>query len=226
MPWQCYTFRLVPSETLRPSNSNRACTRVADESYRFTGRHLSVYDRSKAEAHAVTERFIARGLRLVIAQPGLVYGPGDTSSVGTMFRRFLAGRLPPLPRGTAFAWAHVADVARGHILALERGRPGRNYFLAGPVHTLTDAIRLAESIVGIRGPRRTIPASVLRAASVLMGLVGRIVPLAPEYTAEGLRVLAGVTYLGSNGRARLELGWTPRPLAEGLRQTLAALQSL
>src|SRR5262249_46350556 len=57
--------------------------RVVDETYRFTGRHLSIYDATKAEAHRIAEDFITRGLPLVIVQPGVVYGPGDTSSVRT-----------------------------------------------------------------------------------------------------------------------------------------------
>ena len=44
--------------------------------------------------------------------------------------------------------------------------------------------------------------------------------------AESLRVLAGVTYLGSNAKARRELGYAPRPLKEGLRETLAHEMSL
>jgi nucleoside-diphosphate-sugar epimerase len=199
--------------------------RLVDETYQFTGQHLSVYDRTKAEAHAIAEREMAAGLPLVIVQPGLVYGPGDTSSVRTTLTKFLERRLPPLPRRTAFCWAHVADIARGHILAMERGKPGRNYFLAGPVHTLVDAMRLAEEITGIPAPKRTLSPTLLRAAAVLMGGFERILPVPPEFTAEGLRVLAGTTYIGSNQRAREELGWTVRPLREGLEETLDALRS-
>jgi nucleoside-diphosphate-sugar epimerase len=61
----------------------------------------------------------------------------------------------------------------------------------------------------------------MKAASALMGLVGAFVTLPPEYTVEGLRVLAGVTYLGSNAKARRELGYAPRSLEDGLRDTLA-----
>jgi hypothetical protein len=47
------------------------------------------------------------------------------------------------------------------------------------------------------------------------------VALPPTYTAEFLRVSAGVTYIGKNEKARLVLGFTPRPLAEGLHETIA-----
>ena len=193
---------------------------VVDETYRFTGSHITVYDETKAEAHRIAEAFIARGLPLVIVQPGLVYGPGDTSGVRTTLREFLRQKLPLLPRGTAFAWGHIEDVARGHVLAMERGTAGRNYFLAGPVHTFVEAIDLASAITGVPAPTLRVPPALLRGAAVCAGVVERFVSLPSAYTAEGLRVIAGVTYIGSNARARQELGWTARPLKDGLTETL------
>ena len=66
--------------------------RVVDESYRFQGRHLTIYDSTKAEAHHLAESFQRRGLPLVIVQPGVIYGPGDTSGVRTTFVDFLRRR--------------------------------------------------------------------------------------------------------------------------------------
>lgn len=194
--------------------------RVVDEDFRFTGRYLSVYERSKADAHRVAERFIADGLPLVIVQPGVIYGPGDTSGIRTTFRQFLARELPAIPRGTAFAWAHVDDVARGHILAMERGVPGRSYFLAGPVHTLVDAMDLAAEIAGLPPPRLKLPPRVVRGAARLLKPIDWLLPLPSALTPESLRVIGGVTYIGSNDRARRELGWQPRSLREGLTETL------
>ena len=193
--------------------------RVVDESYQFRGKFISVYEQTKAEAHEIARQEIARGLPLVIVQPGLVYGPGDTSSIGTTLRRFLTRTLPPLPAKTAFCWAHVEDIARGHVLAMERGEPG-SYFLSGEVATLVEAMALAERLTGIPAPRLTLPVAVVRAGAVLAGLAERIVSLPPELTPEGLRTLAGTTYLGTAARAERELGWTSRPLVDGLAETL------
>jgi nucleoside-diphosphate-sugar epimerase len=195
--------------------------RIVDETYRFAGPFMSVYEETKAAAHDIARDEIARGLPLVIVQPGLVYGPGDTSSVGTTLRRFLTRRLPPLPAKTAFCWAHVQDIAAGHTLAMERGTVGRNYFLAGPVATLVDTIKLASDLTGIPAPTVTLPPAVVKAGAALAGLAERLVNLPPEFTREGLRTLAGTTYVGTAARAHVELGWDPRPLADGLRETLA-----
>ena len=53
-----------------------------------------------------------------------------------------------------------------------------------------------------------------------MSVLEAIVPIPENYTAEGLRTIAGVTYLGDNAKARRELGYAPRPLREGLTETL------
>lgn len=95
---------------------------LVDEDHRFHGRYLSVYEATKADAHALAEEAAADGLPLVILQPGAIYGPGDRSDLMQSARAALRGRLPVVPRGTAYGWAHVEDVARGHLLALEWGR--------------------------------------------------------------------------------------------------------
>jgi len=194
--------------------------RAVDETYRFAGTHVSVYDQSKAEAHREAEGWIARGLPLVIVQPGLIYGPGDTSGVRTMFIEYLKRKMPLVPAKTAFAWGHVDDIARGHVLALEKGQPGRNYFVCGPVHTLEDALKMSAEITGIPAPRLRAGPGVLRTAAAAMTVIDKLVAVPPAYTAEGLRVIAGVTYIGTNARARQELGWTVRPLREGLTDLL------
>jgi nucleoside-diphosphate-sugar epimerase len=183
---------------------------------------LSEYDRTKWRAHYELAVPMARaGLPLVIVMPGAIYGPGDTSALRTLFVQYLQSKLAAVPARTAFCWAHVEDVARAHILAMERGRLGESYIVAGPAHSMIEALQIAERITGIKAPSLHPPPAVMKMASVLMGAVGALVTLPPELTAEGLRVLAGVTYFGSNAKARRELGYQPRSLEEGLRSTLA-----
>jgi nucleoside-diphosphate-sugar epimerase len=192
-----------------------------DESYRHNGPWLSVYDRTKWEAHyEVALPMMQQGLPLVIVQPGLVYGPGDKSPVRNTMVQYLKQRLPLVPRKTAFNWAHVEDTALGHILAMENAKPGESYIIAGSAHTLDEALDLAQNITGIRAPRFRASPALMKVLAAFMRIAGFLVPLPPAYTAEGLRVSAGSTYLGDNGKAHRELGFEVRPLKEGLRQTL------
>jgi nucleoside-diphosphate-sugar epimerase len=190
-----------------------------DESYHFVGRHLSLYDTTKAEAHRIARAQIAQGLPLVIVMPGLVYGPDDPSAVGTTLRQFLRGRMPVVPTGTAYSWAHVDDVADGHLLAMDRGAAGESYIIAGPTHTMLEAIRLAAEVAGRRAPV-PVPPTAVRALGPVTRLASRVLPLPAAYSPEGLRVAAGPTYIGSNAKARRELGYAPRPLAAGWSTTV------
>jgi N-acetylglutamate synthase-like GNAT family acetyltransferase len=201
---------------------------VGDESYRHDGRGpwLSEYDRTKWAAHyEVAIPMMRAGLPLVIVQPGVVYGPGDPSAIGTMLRQYLTRTLPAVPKGTAYCWAHVDDTARGHLLAMEKGRPGESYILAGPPHTLEEALEIAEAITGVRPPRLHLPGWVLRVAAAAAGLLESVVSLPETYSAETLRVSAGVTYLGSSEKAQRELGFSTRTLESGFRETLKEVAS-
>ena len=194
---------------------------LVNECYRHNGPWLSIYDRTKWQAHyEVALPMIQAGLPLVIVQPGLVYGPGDTSSVRETIVQYLRRKLPLVPRKTAFNWAHVEDTARGHILAMERGQAGGSYIIAGSAHTLEEALDLAQAITGIPAPKFRASPVLLKTLAALMGVVGSVVSRPASYTAEGLCVSAGSTYLGDNSKARRELGFQTRPLEEGLRQTL------
>lgn len=192
-----------------------------DERYHFTGCHLSVYDQTKADAHKVAEGFIAQGLPLVIVQPGLIYGPGDTGPSHDAIVQFLQRNLPLLPQQTAYSCAHVADVADAHIAAMDKGLPGENYFICGPTHTLIEGMKMVEQISGVPAPKFTAPPALLKGMAALIRVIEPFVALPPTYTAEYLRVTAGVTYIGKNDKAHRVLGFTPRPLAEGLRETIA-----
>jgi len=209
----------VYTSTLAVFSDTRGQT--VDESYRHHGPWLSEYDRTKWVAHyEVAEPMMRAGLPLIIVQPGLNYGPGDTSSLRETFIQYLKGRLPMLPTGTAFCWAHVEDTVRGHIQAMERGRVGEAYIIAGPAHTLVDAFEIAKGITGIAPPTVRPRAGMLKAMARVMGMVERILPVPELYAAETLRIMAGVTYLGTSAKAARELGFSARPLAEGLRETL------
>lgn len=194
---------------------------VPDETYRYEGPHLSQYDRTKWIAHyRVAQPKIEEGLPLTIVMPGLVYGPGDTSGMRTALVDLLRGRLPMTPARTAFCWAHVEDTARGHILAMEKGLPGETYIITGPRHTFEQSFDVAARLAKVRAPVMHPGPRTMRVMAQMMKTARRFVTLPPAMEPEALRVLAGTTYFGANDKAVRELGFTVRPLEEGLGQTL------
>lgn len=215
------TPRIVYTSTLAINSDTGG--ELVDEGYRFTGRHLSVYDETKAKAHEVAARFAADGLPVITVMPGLVYGPGDTSQTGRLLRRVIEGHRPRVPDGGALCWGYVDDIAAGHLLAMERGTPRESYMLAGPAASLATGFGLAAEIAGSRGPI-TVPTWAVKAMARAAEVAGRIVPLPSGYAAETLRASLA-TYVGNPAEAQQELGWSSRSLREGLTALIASMRT-
>ena len=197
--------------------------RVVDESYQAGGRLPSAYQRTKWKAHyEVALPMMRRGLPLVIAMPGAVYGPGDHGEPAHAIGSYLRGRLPVAPTRAAFCWAHVEDVTAGLLGAMEHGRPGEAYILGGPAHSLLEVLGRAGELAGKRPAPLPLPWwALLPAAWGAQGLALALPPL--RSAAERLRLGAGTTQLGSDAKARAELGFSARPLEAGLPDTVRSL---
>jgi hypothetical protein len=104
---------------------------------------------------------------------------------------------------------------------MERGQPGESYIIAGPVHTLAEALEIAEAITGIPASRMRLPALLMKAAAATAAVLETLIPLPETYRSETLRAAAGVSYIGDNRKARVALGYDPRALRDGLASTLA-----
>jgi nucleoside-diphosphate-sugar epimerase len=188
---------------------------VVDETYRRADAFTSYYDETKTLAHRVAEGFVAKGLPVVIAQPGQIYGPGDHSGIGAIFRRAAAGKLPVLTFGDlGLSFVHVADVASGIVALIDRGRPGEAYVLGGEMARLREAVRVVASLAGKPVPRFEVPPAVLRFAARLRPDVAEVVKSAD-----------GVTFWATDAKARTELGYAPRSLREGLVSYLSSSSS-
>ncbi|HYD52767.1 MAG TPA: NAD-dependent epimerase/dehydratase family protein [Gemmatimonadaceae bacterium] len=192
---------------------------LVDEHYRGETPLASPYERSKRRAHReVAEPLIAEGLPLVVTMPGIVYGPGDRSAMRDTFRQYLLGQLPMIPRNTSYCWAHVDDIVEAHVRAGLHGRAGEQYILAGPMYTFVEAFEIAERLTGIDAPGLRVAPGVLRMAAAMLGVVED--PPPPRWGQAARQPGWGVSQLGNDAKARRELGFDPRPLEEGLRETL------
>jgi nucleoside-diphosphate-sugar epimerase len=195
--------------------------RVVDESHVHNERYVSYYDETKHLAHKVARQMIEKGLPCVIVQPGGVYGPGDPSPQGNLINQFLAGRLPAMmfPE-TGINLVHRDDVADGIILALDSGRAGEQYVLGGEISTMGGLIETVARVTGKKAPRMTIPAVMIKASAPLGPVVGPMLGFGPNL-AEIIKAADRVTYWAKDDKARKELGYSPRPLEQGLRDTFA-----
>jgi len=197
--------------------------KVVDESYEHPGKEFtSYYEETKLGAHRIAKRMIADGLPGVIVQPGGVYGPGDTSQVADLLEQFLAGRLPLLPfPELGICLTHVEDIAGGILLALDKGALGETYVISGPVTTMREAIETVAAATGRKAPKHAMPVGLMKAMTPIGPLVGKVMGQPPNLR-ELISSADGVTFWASHEKASRELGYAPRGLEEGLRQTLEA----
>jgi nucleoside-diphosphate-sugar epimerase len=197
---------------------------VVDESYEHPGKEFtSYYEQTKYEAHQIARRLIAEnGLPCVIVQPGGVYGPDDHSAIGHQINQFLAGRMPMIAfPDLGMNMVHVEDVADGILLALDRGRPGEAYVLGGQITTMRELIDTVGRVADRKPPKRALPTPVLKAMTPIGGLVGKVMGQPPNLR-ELISSADGVTFWARHDKAVAELGYSPRDLETGLRETLAA----
>ncbi len=128
---------------------------VVDESYRAAKDTLkSEYERTKWAAHyEIAVPLQQRGAPVIILQPGGVTGAGDSAQHVVLYKFFLR-RFPVMfGASSGVTWAHVDDIAEGHILAMERGRVGESYILAGPAMTYRELMEQFAKITGLPGPK-------------------------------------------------------------------------
>jgi nucleoside-diphosphate-sugar epimerase len=198
--------------------------KVVDESYEHPGKDFtSCYEETKWEAHQIAKRMIREeGLPCTIVQPGGVYGPGDTSSIGELLNQFLSGKMPLLPfPELGICLSHVEDIATGIILALDKGEKGETYVISGPATTVREAIGVVAHVTGKKAPKRAIPVPLMKAMTPIGPLVGKMMGQPPNLR-ELISSADGVTFWASHEKASRELGYEPRGLEQGLRETLEA----
>jgi dihydroflavonol-4-reductase len=198
--------------------------KVVDEAYEHPGKEFtSYYEETKLEAHRIVKRMAAdQGLPAIIVQPGGVYGPGDTSQVADLLGEFFAGKLPLLPfPELGICMTHVEDIAAGILLALDKGKIGEAYVLSGPVTTMREAIETVATVSGRKAPKHALPVTLMKALTPIGPLVGKMMGQPPNLR-ELISSADGVTFWASHEKASRELGYAPRGLEEGLRQTLDA----
>ena len=182
---------------------------IVAETYARSGPFTSYYEETKVRAHEVALAFAERGLPVSIAMPGGVYGQGDTSGMGGLMRDFVRGRLPFVPfPDTGLNFVHVEDVARGIVLVLDQGKPGRSYVLGGEIARVADAFAVLARVTGRSLPRLRVPYALLQFGALLRPGLREVVTSTKD-----------VTFWATDARAKSELGYSSRGLEAGLRDT-------
>ena len=128
--------------------------------------------------------------------------------------------LIPFPE-LGICLSHVEDIAGGILLALDKGKAGETYVLSGPVTTMREAIGVVAELTGRKAPKHAMPTPLMKALTPIGPLVGKMMGQPPNLR-ELISSADDVTFWASHEKASRELGYAPRGMEEGLRQTLEA----
>jgi len=174
---------------------------------------------TKREAEARVMEFVGRGLPAVIVNPSYCFGPWDAKpSSGILLRVVASGLLRAVPGGGA-NFVDVRDVARGHILAMARGRVGERYILGGENLSWLDFFALAARLLGVRPPRVVIPRWLAVLGGYWADLLARLGAPMP-ISAHGMRTFY-VNHYVSSEKARHELGYRSSPTHAAIADAIA-----
>lgn len=196
--------------------------RVADEDTPVSlADMIGHYKRSKYLAEALVQEMVQKqALPAIIVNPSTPVGVGDIrpTPTGKMVLDAAAGHMPAYV-DTGLNIVDVDDVARGHVLALYKGQVGQRYILGESNISLREILAIIACHVGRQPPRLRLPRLALLPVAFMAERIAAARGTVPMLTVDGIRLAAKKMYFSSN-KARVELGYEPRPAAEALRRAV------
>lgn len=182
------------------------------------------YTRSKALAEHHAVKAAAAGLPLVIGTPTMPIGAADNNLTPptAMLWYFLQKKVQP-HLDFLVNLVDVRDVAMGLVLTMERGRLGQRYILGGDCVSLGRILRMMSAMAGRRQIPVVVPGRIAELSAIVLEYIAdHVTRRPPNGTAEGVRIALAASDL-SIGKARTELGYSPRPIEPVLRETITHL---
>jgi len=192
-----------------------------DESAPFDAARIATeYGRSKAQAAQQVLAGIARGLDAVIVCPTGIVGPYDyqPSEMGRLFLNVARRRMPVYVQG-AYDFVDVRDVVQGLLGAAAQGRRGEKYILSGETVSVRQIMAYLGEVTGVRVPRIGLPVSLARAFAKAAFAYAGWTKTRALFTSESVDILCSNCCI-SHEKATRELGYSPRPFQETVRDTI------
>lgn len=190
---------------------------------------MGYFDSKLAAQELVNRAAREQGLDVVSVLPGTCFGPGgDGPGPALLIKAVLGNRIPGVPRG-GLPLAHAADVARGHALAVENGKPGASYIVSGRLddnRRYVDIMRIVAEVIREKEPGRAlrarfpvVPGAVAWLSAGLaetwQGLLGKPVTLSRPAARASCHAL-----FYSSKRAERQIGYHPE---KSFREAVGAM---
>ncbi len=178
------------------------------------------YDRTKAQASLLIQKASQEGLDACIVCPTGVVGPYDyrRSEMGELILSWMEKPLNFMVEG-AFDFVDVRDVAKGQIMARDKGRRGETYILGGERIELKLLHKLVQKVTGKKSRMITFPLPIAMIVAPLAEFYYRLTKTRPRITRYSLETVFSNSEISSE-KARKELGYRPIRLAKSIPDTV------
>jgi len=210
--------RIVCTSSIAAIGYSEDPKRPLDESS-WNDRARSPYIRGKTEGERLAFELASElNLEVVTVLPVGVLGRFDyrkTPTTAGVVDSF-AGKGPVIAAATV---CDVRDVARAHVLALEKGTPGERYIAGGDTLSMAEQIDLIEQIGGRRPKAGLPPKAVLWPAAALMEAIARLTGKPPLITRDSIHDVLGRHFVYDTSKIRDQLGLEPRDARTVLEET-------
>lgn len=181
---------------------------------------IGAYELSKLEADRVAMAASADGLPVVVINLAAPIGPGDAkpSPIGHTIIQFLKGKFPAYT-DSGLNVVDVRDAAEGHCLAAEKGKIGDRYIIGGENISLKEFLGVLGELSGVPSPKVKVPYALTLIGGVMGEITGRLTNKEPLACLASVRMGKYPHYV-SIDKAKRELGYTPGPIRESLKEEI------
>jgi dihydroflavonol-4-reductase len=182
------------------------------------------YASTKHESQEMVVAAAREGLDAVVVQPTYMFGPYDVRpSSGAIVVELSRGGVPVSAPGSQNI-VDVRDVARGMILAWEKGRRGEKYILGGQNVTYGQMFERIGQILGVRAPRWVPPYFIAFLIGAIAELASALLGRSSQLSRSTVRYAYTPGYRHSSEKAKRDLGYAPGDPDEGIRACVAWLR--
>src|SRR5215472_10986921 len=184
------------------------------------------YKRSKFMAEQIALEAGKKGANVMVVNPTTPIGEYEIKSTptGRIVVDFLKRKFPAYV-DTGLNLADVKEVARGHLLAMEKARPGQRYILGGENLTLKQILDKLAELTGLRAPTMKVPHAVAMGFAVFdQFFTGTVLGKEPRATIDAVK-MGRKKMFASSAKAERELGYKVLPVEDALRQAIEWFQA-
>lgn len=192
--------------------------------------YFNEYEKTKSQAEEIALEYARKGQNIVIVNPTRIYGPGpltESNIVTLLIKKYSEGKWRFVPgNGEAIGnYVYIDDVVQGHLLAMEKGKPGEKFILGSSNASYSDIICTIDNIQKRKHRIIKVPIFLVFTLTWIQVIVSNLFEKPPQVTSGWVKKFLN-DWNTSNEKAMQVLGYKPTNLETGIKKTLNWLNNL